>query len=43
MLWLDSWYGGKFPIAYSLGFIGATIAISVLGSLLFPKRRLGSV
>jgi tellurite resistance protein TerC len=43
MLWLDSWYGGKFPIAYSLGFIGATIAISVLGSLLSPKRRLGSV
>ena len=38
MVWLNPWYGGKFPIAYSLGFIGAVLAASLLLSLLFPKR-----
>jgi len=38
MVWLNAWYGGKFPIAYSLGFITAVIAASVLLSLLFPKK-----
>jgi tellurite resistance protein TerC len=37
MVWLNQWYGGKFPITYSLGFIGAVIAASVLLSLLQPR------
>jgi tellurite resistance protein TerC len=42
MVWLNEWYGGKFPIGYSLGIIGAVIAGSVLLSFLFPKRQTGS-
>jgi tellurite resistance protein TerC len=38
MVWLNPWYGGKFPITYSLGFISAVLATSLLLSLLFPKR-----
>jgi tellurite resistance protein TerC len=38
MVWLNPWYGGKFPITYSLGFIGAVLAASLLLSLLFPKK-----
>jgi tellurite resistance protein TerC len=38
MVWLNPWYGGKFPILYSLGFISAVLAASLLLSLLFPKR-----
>lgn len=37
MVWLNDAFGGKFPIHYSLGFIGLTIAISVVASLLFPR------
>jgi tellurite resistance protein TerC len=39
MVWLDSWYGGKFPIGLSLGLIGAVIAASVVLSLLFPRKQ----
>jgi len=39
MVWLNPWYGGKFPIVYSLGFISAVLAASLLLSLLFPKRH----
>jgi tellurite resistance protein TerC len=39
MVWLNQWYGGKFPISYSLGVIGAALAVSVLLSLLLPRRR----
>lgn len=39
MVWLNRWYGGKFPIGYSLGIIGTVIAGSVLLSFLFPKKR----
>ena len=39
MVWLDQWYGGKFPITYSLGFIGSVIAASVILSFLFPRRH----
>src|SRR5574341_164790 len=39
MVWLNPWYGGKFPIAYSLAFIATVIAASILLSLLFPSRR----
>jgi tellurite resistance protein TerC len=37
MVWLDHWFGGKFPIGISLGFIGAVLALSVILSLVFPK------
>jgi tellurite resistance protein TerC len=39
MVWLDQWYGGKFPISVSLLIIGSVLAISVVVSLLFPKRE----
>jgi tellurite resistance protein TerC len=42
MVWLNELFGGKFPIALSLGIISAVIAASVLLSLLFPKVRLES-
>ena len=37
MVWLNSLFGGKFPITLSLGIIGGVIAASVTLSLLFPK------
>lgn len=39
MVWLNDWYGGKFPISLSLGIISAVIATSVILSFLVPKRR----
>lgn len=39
MVWLNEWYDGKFPISLSLGVIGGVIAVSVILSLLFPKRN----
>ena len=38
MAWLNEAFGGKFPIAWSLGIIGGLIAASVAASLLRPKR-----
>ena len=38
MVWLNAHFGGKFPIAWSLGIIGALIATSMVLSVLFPKR-----
>jgi len=38
MVWLNPWYGGKFPITYSLGFISLVIAASLILSLLFPRK-----
>ncbi|MBI2202996.1 MAG: hypothetical protein HYU41_03950 [Candidatus Rokubacteria bacterium] len=38
MVWLDAWYGGKFPITTSLAIIGAVLATSVIASLVLPKR-----
>jgi len=38
MVWLNHLFDGKFPIALSLGIIGALIGASVGLSLLFPKR-----
>jgi tellurite resistance protein TerC len=35
--WLNSWYGGKFPITVSLGIISAVLLASVLASLLWPR------
>jgi len=37
MVWLNDWYGGKFPIALSLGIISFIIVASILLSFLFPK------
>jgi tellurite resistance protein TerC len=37
MVWLNSLFGGKFPITLSLGIIGGVIALSTALSLLFPK------
>jgi tellurite resistance protein TerC len=37
MVYLNDAFGGKFPIVWSLGFIGATIAFSMIVSILFPK------
>ncbi len=42
MVWLNPWYGGKFPITYSLGVIGTVIAASILLSFLLPRRRVAS-
>lgn len=39
MVWLNQWYGGKFPISYSLGFIATVIAASIVLSFLFPRRH----
>jgi tellurite resistance protein TerC len=39
MVWLNDVFGGKFPITISLGVIGLVIAMSIVFSLLFPKRQ----
>ena len=38
MVWLNDAFGGKFPISWSLGFILGTIAVSVVVSLMFPRK-----
>lgn len=38
MAWLNALYGGKFPIQISLGIIAGVITVSILLSLLFPRR-----
>jgi tellurite resistance protein TerC len=38
MVWLNEAFGGKFPITWSLGIILSVIALSVVASILFPKR-----
>jgi tellurite resistance protein TerC len=38
MVYLNDAFGGKFPIVYSLGFILSVIALSVVASLIFPKK-----
>ena len=37
MVWLDHWYGGKFPITTSLLIISLCLGISIAASLKFPK------
>lgn len=37
MIWLNHAFGGKFPIEWSLGIIGAVLGVSILSSLVFPK------
>jgi tellurite resistance protein TerC len=38
MVWLNEWYGGKFPISWSLGIIGGAIGASIVLSLLLPPK-----
>ncbi len=38
MAWLNTLMGGKFPIGLSLGIIGAILAVSVVASLLVPRK-----
>jgi tellurite resistance protein TerC len=38
MVWLNDWYGGKFPISVSLGIIATLIGASTIASLLAPRR-----
>ena len=38
MVWLNEAFGGKFPISWSLGIIGAVLGLSVLASLVIPAR-----
>jgi TerC family integral membrane protein len=39
MVWLDSAFGGKFPIGISLGFIALVITASIVLSLVFAKSH----
>jgi len=38
MVWLNEFFGGKFPIAWSLGIIVTVIAVSVAASWLVPRK-----
>ncbi|MBX7257703.1 MAG: TerC family protein [Candidatus Hydrogenedentes bacterium] len=38
MVWLNEAFGGKFPITWSLGIILSVVTVSVVLSLLFPKK-----
>ena len=42
MVWLNHAFGGKFPIEWSLGIIVTVIALSVAGSLTFPRTKAGA-
>jgi tellurite resistance protein TerC len=39
MVWLNDWYGGKFPISLSLGVIAAVIGAVVVLSVVLPSGR----
>ncbi|MBK9153386.1 MAG: TerC family protein [Chloracidobacterium sp.] len=39
MVWLNDLFGGKFPVTWSLAFILTTIAISVVASLVVPRKE----
>nr|HQU93778.1 hypothetical protein [Pyrinomonadaceae bacterium] len=39
MVWLNDAFDGKFPISWSLGIIGASIALSIIASLIFPPKE----
>jgi tellurite resistance protein TerC len=39
MVWLNDLFDGKFPITWSLAIIGALLAASVVGSLLWPSKH----
>jgi tellurite resistance protein TerC len=37
MAWLNDAFGGKFPVTWSLGIIGAILGLSIAASLLFTR------
>lgn len=39
MVWLNEAFGGKFPITWSLGIIGALLAASIVLSLAIPPKE----
>lgn len=39
MVYLDYAFGGKFPITWSLAFIGGILLFSIVGSLIFVKKN----
>lgn len=39
MVWLNQWYGGKFPITLSLGIITGVIVATIVLSLWLPRRE----
>lgn len=39
MSWLNSLFGGKFPLSWSLGIIAATLTVGLLLSILIPKKE----
>lgn len=43
MVWLNQLFGGHFPIVLSLGIILGVIALSVVLSLVFPKRNSATI
>jgi len=38
MVWLDAWYGGKFPIGLSLGIIAGVLVASIVASMVVTRR-----
>lgn len=41
MVWLDAWFGRKFPIGLSLAIIGSVLGLALLLSLLYPRATAG--
>jgi tellurite resistance protein TerC len=39
MVWLNDAFGGKFPISWSLGIIGAILAVSIIVSIAWNRSR----
>jgi tellurite resistance protein TerC len=39
MAWLNNAYGGKFPIAWSLGIVAGILAFCLLLSVAYPQRK----
>ena len=39
MAWLNNAFGGKFPIAWSLGIVAGILAFCLLLSVAYPRRR----
>ena len=42
MVWLNDWFGGKFPVGISLAIIGSLVAGGVLLSLIVAPRGKGA-
>lgn len=42
MTWLNDAFGGKFPVGWSLGIIGAILALAIMASLVIKPGRIPS-